>query len=147
MEPHPAELRQRVVAAYARGDGTMRELAERFDVSLHFVNDMVQLARRTGSVAPKPHSGGRTTRLDDRALAALRAWVARRPDATLRELGAHLWRARHLAVSTPTLSRALRRLGLTRKKRRSGPTSASARTSWKRAIATASRSSTSRRGG
>ena len=71
-----------------------------------------QRRRETGSAAPKPRSprrGKLAGREDD-----LRAAVAARPDATLAELRRELG----LAVALSTLCVALKRLGLTRKKRR-----------------------------
>jgi transposase len=128
MGPHPAELRQRVVEAYLNGEGSYRDLAERFAVSLHFVTDMVALHRRTGALAPKPHAGGGKT-LGPAGDAALWALVAEDPDATLAELQARLQTRMHRTLTLSGVWRALQRLGLPRKKSRStqasrrGPTS------------------------
>lgn len=51
-KPHPLELRQRVVDHVGEGN-THRATAERFKVSIKFVNDMVKLWKATGSLAPK----------------------------------------------------------------------------------------------
>ncbi|MGE5754141.1 MAG: transposase, partial [Planctomycetaceae bacterium] len=79
--------------------------------------------RQTGSIAPKPHGGGQPPAFDGEAAERLRAAVAADPDATLKELAA----ASRVACSTSAVDRALRRLGITRKKSRSGPPSRTGR--------------------
>jgi transposase len=51
------ELRQRVVDFVGEGN-THRAAAAQFRVSIKFVNDMVLLKRRTGSLDPKPQGNG-----------------------------------------------------------------------------------------
>lgn len=55
---YSADLRQRVVDAVDRGEGSQREIARRFGVSLSFVVRLLQHRRRTGGLEPKPHGGG-----------------------------------------------------------------------------------------
>ena len=71
---------------------------------------------QTGSCHILPRSG-RPRRIGVAEERTLRAQVAAHPDATLAEQCA-LWHATHgVTVSVPTMGRALRRLGLTLKKR------------------------------
>jgi len=56
-KPLPMELRQRVVDFVGEGN-THRAAAAQFRVSIKFVNDMVLLKRRTGSLDPKPQGNG-----------------------------------------------------------------------------------------
>jgi transposase len=58
MTPYSQDLRQRIVDTIQRGDGTIRQVAERFLVSFSFVTRLLQLYRCTGSVEPRPHGGG-----------------------------------------------------------------------------------------
>ena len=51
-KPHPLELRQRVVAHVEAGN-THTSAAERYAVSVKFVNDMVKLKRETMVGKPK----------------------------------------------------------------------------------------------
>jgi len=113
------DLRARVAAACDAGTATRAEVAERFAVSESWVRRLLQRRRETGSLAPKPHGGGQAPAFDAAASERLRRAVARTPDATLRELA----RFSDVACSTSAVDRALRRLGITRKKRRSGPRS------------------------
>ncbi len=43
MRPYSQDLRQRIVDTVQRGEGTVRQIAERFLVSLSFVTRLLQL--------------------------------------------------------------------------------------------------------
>lgn len=118
MGPYSIDLRQRIVDAYRNGEGSMREIAERFAVVLSTVQNYLSLERATGSVAPRPHGGGRTSKIDGARSQELRAMVDEKNDRTLDELVEQLEQRTRTRVSRPTMCRALKRLGLTRKKRR-----------------------------
>lgn len=147
MGPYPLELRQRVIDAYEDGEGSLREIAEQFHVSLHFVKDMRAKYLKQGHLAPQPHGGGVEPRLDARRREQLRAEVERHNDATLAELATWLAREQRVVVSIPVLSRTLKAMGLSRKRRPSGQTSGSARRLSQPAKRSAKRSSTSTRDG
>jgi len=110
------DLRQRVWAAYEAGESTETQVAERFGVSYSFVRNLVRRVRERGSVAPKPHGGGRSPAFDAQGLEMLAHTVAEVPDATLEELKEKLRRERRLRVSRSALGRAVSWLRLTRKK-------------------------------
>ena len=59
MPAYSQDLRQRVIDAVERKEGSIRQIARRFVVNLSFVVRLLQLHRRTGSVEPKPSAGGR----------------------------------------------------------------------------------------
>jgi transposase len=113
MRPYSQDLRQRIVDTVQRGEGTVRQIAERFLVSISFVTRLLQLHRSSGSVEPRPHGGGNPAVLTPEDLERLREFIRERPDATLRECADHLGTACSLA----TISRALSKLGLPRKKK------------------------------
>jgi transposase len=113
MTPYSQDLRQRIVETARRRDGTLSQIAERFLVSVSFVTRLLQLHRTTGSVAPRPHGGGHPAVLTPEDLERLRELIDVRPDATLEECRTHLGSSCSLA----TISRALSRLGLSRKKK------------------------------
>src|SRR5215218_4710343 len=120
MKAYSLDLRQRVLSAALRGDRTIPEVAEVFGVSLHFVNKMLRLHRAGADLAPRPHGGGYPARLLPRHEKLLRSEVRRRKDSTLEELRAHLEAEAGLSVSASTVSRALARLDLPRKKKSGG---------------------------
>jgi transposase len=113
MTPYSQDLRQRVVEAIRRGDGSVRQIASRFLVSASFVTRLLRLHRTTGSVQPRPHGGGNPAVLGPEDLGRLRELIRQQPDATLAECRQRLG----LSCSTMTISRALRKLGLPRKKK------------------------------
>src|SRR4051795_3825171 len=113
MTPYSQDLRQRIVDTIQRGDGTIRQVAERFLVSISFVTRLLQLYRGTGSVEPRPHGGGNPAVLTPEDLQRLREFIGQQPDATLEECRQRLG----TSCSTMTLSRALRKRGVPRKKK------------------------------
>jgi len=119
MAAFSMDLRERVVAACDEGMDTRAEIAERFSVSESWVRRLLQRRRETGSIAPRPRGGGQPPAVDDEAAGRLREAVAADSHATLKELAA----ASGVACSTSAVDRALKRLGITRKKSRSGPPS------------------------
>jgi transposase len=113
MRAYSNDLRERIIAAVARGEHSLRQLAQLFSVSLSCIMRLLQRHRQTGSVQPKPHAGGPRPTLDDQAQARLRELVGVQPDATLAELRDRLG----IPCSLLTIARALRRQRLTRKKK------------------------------
>jgi transposase len=111
MRPFSDDLRSRIHEACQSGDSTS-EAAERFSVSPAFVRRLKQRFRQRGSLAPKPGGRGPTPKLAGRE-EELRQAVRERPDATPAE---HRDRLK-LPATRVTVWRALRRLGLTRKKK------------------------------
>jgi transposase len=123
MKTYSMDLRERVVAAYDRGEGDPEQLARRFCVGVAWIYRLLQRRRQTGSIAPKPHAGGQPPAFDEAAAERLRRANEDEPDATLAELRD----ATGARCSPAAVHRALRRLGITRKKSRSGRPSRTAR--------------------
>src|SRR5436305_12933392 len=113
MSPYSQDLRQRVLDTVRRGEGSSRQIARRFLVSVSFVTRLLKRSRSTNSLEPKPHGGGHPPSLGPEDLERLRELVRQQPDATLEELRQRLG----ASCSTMTISRALRKLGLPRKKK------------------------------
>src|SRR5437763_15049015 len=113
MTPYSPDLRERILETVQRREGSLREIARRFLVSLSFVVRLLQTYRRTGSIPPRPHRGGNPAKLGQEDLQRLRELVRQQPDATLEELRQRLG----VACRTMAISRALRKLGLPRKKK------------------------------
>src|SRR3954464_2678832 len=113
MKAYSQGLRQRIIDTVQGGDGTLGQIARRFLVSVSFITRLLQLHRSTGSLEPRPHGGGNPAVLSPEDLEQLRELVRKQPDATLEELRQRLG----VSCSLMTLSRALRKLGLPRKKK------------------------------
>jgi transposase len=113
MRPYSDDLRIRIIGAIERGEESWRQIARRFVVHVSFVIRLVRSYRETGTVQPRPHGGGRKPALGSEQLERLRALLRDRPDATLEELR----QALGASCSTMAIVRALKKLGLTRKKK------------------------------
>jgi transposase len=113
MKPYSMDLRQRIAAAIDHGEGSFREIARRFRVSLSFIARLLRRRRQAGTLEPKPHGGGHPPALDHEGEERLRELVRQHPDATLNELRQQLG----VACSRSALARALERRELTRKKK------------------------------
>ena len=96
--------------------GTPRdEVALRYEVSSATITRWLRLKRETGSVVPKPVPGPEAVKTAA-VMAALPERLVEHADATLDEQCAWWREASGVTVSTATMSRALARLGHTRKK-------------------------------
>lgn len=117
------DLRQRIVDAIDRNE-TQVQVAARFEVSVQFVRKLLRQRRTIGSIAPKPHGGGRAAAFDAESTAKLRQAVKDHNDATLAELAQHVG----IAVVPSVVHRALTAAGITRKKSPGGRPSKTAPT-------------------
>ena len=116
MKTYSLDLRQKVVAAADKAELSQGRLAELFEVSVSWLKKLLHQRRMLGHIEPLAHGGGREPLLDAERLEALRAEIARHPDATLAELCQRVGGVGGEPVSIPTMSRAVASLGLTRKK-------------------------------
>lgn len=117
MKAYSLDLRQRVVAAYEQGKGSIAQVAEQFNVGQTFVKKMLRQQREAGTVAPLAHGGGRQPSLSEKEHRLLRQTVKAQPDVSLSELQEHLSTRAGVQVSLPTIHRSLRASGHSRKKK------------------------------
>ncbi|MEM6521823.1 MAG: transposase [Cyanobacteria bacterium P01_D01_bin.71] len=120
MRPHSADLRQRIVTLYEQEEGSIRQLAQRFQVSPDSVHLLVKQYRATGSIALKPYTGGPQPKLQAAHYAVLRELLEADNDATLAQLAERLRERTGVFVSGSTISRTLGQLDITRKKKSQG---------------------------
>ena len=118
------DLRQRILARYDQGKYTRNAVAQQFGVSLGMVKKLIQQRKHLGEIGSLHKRAGRKPLITQRHQERLQALVAKRPDTTLTELRAAL----RLPCSLTAINKALVRLGLTYKKRRSAPVSRTDRT-------------------
>lgn len=125
---YSVDLRERVLRAHEGGGGSQRVLAARFGVSVGAVCAWLAAARGEGRRGPRPHGGGRRA-LGGAEPQVLAALVAERDDLYLTEYARRFAERTGTApLSAAAMCRALARLGLRRKKRRSARASRNART-------------------
>jgi transposase len=116
MKTYSLDLRQKVIDAYKRQEGSQRQLAKRFSVSLSFIQDLLKRYREDGTIAPREHGGGATAKLTDEQVALVVRLVADDNDAILAELCERLEQQSGVRVSRATMGRLTQQLRLTRKK-------------------------------
>lgn len=119
--PYAQDLRDRVLTAYDRGMKT-KQIADVFQVSPAWARRVKQRRRETGETTPRPMGGATVVKIDVVRLAEL---VRQRPDATLAELRVMLG----VDCVESAVCMALKRLGLSFKKRRSARQSKTVRMS------------------
>lgn len=119
------DFRERILAAYDEGEGTREDVARRFRVSLGMVKKLLQQRRHTGSIAPRHHLAGRKPLIVAGHQRQMRSLLGQKPDLTLKELRD----AMALECSLQAIHVVLAKMGLTYKKRRSGPPNKTVRTS------------------
>ena len=116
--PYSTDLRERVLLACEAGEGSQAQLAERYRVGERTLSRWRRTADEEGRRGPKPPARGRAPVGGGGAVLA--ELVAARDDATLAEYAGRLAERTGVRRSLAAVCRALKALGLVRKKRRSG---------------------------
>lgn len=122
MKAYSISFRRKIIKVHETEAISQRKLARRFNVALSFIQTLLKQYRETDSVAPKVRTQQTPPKLNDEHLTVLRRLVEERNDATLDELQEALASETGVDVSRSTVDRALKKLDLTLKKRRSTPT-------------------------
>ena len=125
--PLSIDLRKRIIAAWEQGEGTWEEIASTFKVGIATVNRLIRRYRASATVVPEPHGGGQRHRVPDEDLPLVRALLDERPDLTIEELRTAFCARHGRLISRSTMSRAVERIGYTRKKSLSSPPSGTGR--------------------
>lgn len=103
------DLRKRVIA-FVQGGGSKLAAAEQYNVSRNSVYRWLALLEKTGDLAVEKGKKPGPKGIDE---AELRAYIAAHPEAYCREI------AVEFGVWPQAISRACKRFGITRKKKRS----------------------------
>jgi transposase len=121
MTTYSTDLRERVVRAYEKGEGSIRQLARRYEVSKNTVQAWLDLKRRTGAVTPLPAKGGSVSQLSGFE-EQLEAMVQAYPDYTLAQYCETWLEHQGVTVAESTMCRWLQQQELTLKKNTSQST-------------------------
>jgi len=116
MKAYSLDLRQKIVAAYAQGNRSQRQIAQQFGVALSFIEKLLKQQRETGSIAPKVRTQQTPTKLNVEQLKVLEQLVEAQNDATLDELRYQLKQKTGVLIGRSTVDRMLTKLNLTVKK-------------------------------
>lgn len=112
------DLRRKVVEAVVLNGMKRCDVAEQFGLNRKTISDWLKRYAATGDVHPSAHNHhGHSHKITD--WVAFRAFVEANPDKTQVEM-AELWPEK---ISDRTISRALKKIGFTRKKRATGTSS------------------------
>jgi transposase len=117
------DLRRKLLEAHDRGEGSLRELAKRFGVSVPYAWKISRQRRRTGQMERVQQRHGRRSRMTPEVQSSLRGLLRQQPDTTLRELQQRLGERVQVRVSVQHLWRVLQKMGWRLKKSRSTPKS------------------------
>lgn len=113
---YSSDLRTRIIDAWQTKEGSQRQLAARFKVSMSYVQRVLQRYRQTGERQAKQRGATLSPILSGALLETVRTLVAEQPDALLQELCERLEERSGVKVSVPTMHRAVKDLRLRRKK-------------------------------
>jgi transposase len=117
MKPYSVDLRECVLAALDRGM-SRGEAVSTFQISLASIKRWLAARRDSGDLRARPSTGGPGKTITIAHEPELRAQISAFPDATFAE-HARRWNAAHqMSLSQWSIGRAVRRLGVTRKKSR-----------------------------
>jgi transposase len=122
MKPYSQDLRDRVVQDVNCGVCSQTGAAVKYSVSLSFVQKLMKRVRDTGSTAAKLATGG-VKRCLVEAEKLIRAEVKHNPDVTLNAVCEQVEAELGVWSDDSMMSRELKRLGITLKKRSSTPAS------------------------
>jgi putative transposase len=114
---YSVDLRRRVIEAYVAKEGSQRQLAQRFKVSLTFVRNLLRHYRQTGIVAAKRRGGYMQPKIAAEHLAVVQALIEEQNDVLLKELCERFGERTGIVVSIPTMHRAVQRLQMRHKKK------------------------------
>jgi putative transposase len=111
------DLRRRVRDAYLNKEGSQRQIARRFNVSLTFVINLLKHERITGTITPKQYTRGRSPKITCESENLILSKVEKEPDILLKELCDYVEEETGILVSQSTMYRFLIKKRLTRKKK------------------------------
>jgi len=117
MAAYSIDLRKKILSAWDNKEGTQRELAKRFKVSLSFIRDFLRRYRETGEIKARRQGGDRRSKLKGKEEELLKIMVTEQSDIYLREIQEGIKERTEIEVSISSLSRTLNRLKLKRKKK------------------------------
>lgn len=115
--PYSDDLRRKLLNAHRRGEGSLSQLAKRFDVSCGWARKISAALRSTGKMERPPGGPrGPSSKVTDAVRQDLRNWIGKQADLTLAELQVRLYEQRDLEISVSRLWQVLGQMGLRLKK-------------------------------
>jgi len=125
MKALSEEMRERIMRRWDSGKWTQEEVAKHYEVSLGMVRKLSAQRGKLGHIEALWCNCGRPPKIGEAESKGLLEAVGRKPDATLAELAAGM----EVECTPQAVFYALRRAGVSYKKKRSAPANATGRTS------------------
>src|ERR1035438_10440891 len=98
--PYSDDLRRKLLNAPQREEGSLSQLAKRFDVSFGWAKKISAALRSTGKMERPPGGPrGPSSRIREVVRQDLRNWIAKQSDLTLAELLVRLYEQRDVEIS------------------------------------------------
>ena len=116
MKAYSVDLRQKIIDAHNQREGSQRQLAKRFRVSLTFIENLLKRYRTDGTVEPRAHGVGQSAKLSPEQETVIATLVKEDNGAILIELCDRLEQRVGVRVSRATMMRIVQKLKLTRNK-------------------------------
>ena len=115
MKPYSLDLREKIIRTYEAGNTSIRQVAERFQLSKNTVQSLLKRKQATGTVKPAPATGGKVSQLAgyEQGIAEM---VETHRDYTLAEYCEYWQDNTGVRVSESTMCRFLQKQQLTIKK-------------------------------
>lgn len=117
MKAYSIDLRQKILSIVQKKELKLVEIANIFSVSLSTVKNFARQYRKNKTIAPKPHGGGVPALIHDEGKLFLQKLLKDRCDLTLEELRRLYFKQFSTELSVSTMSRTLRLMGYSRKKK------------------------------
>ena len=121
MKPYSLDLRQKIFDTYLSGGISQRQLANRFCVSLSFIEKLLKQCRETANIAPKVSTKQTSPKLNEEQLNILEEIVKAKNDATLKEIRSELKEKTGITIGISTVDRMLQRMEISLKKKHYTP--------------------------
>ena len=116
MKTYSIDFRQKIMDVYHNEPLSQRAIANRFCVSLSFVQKLVKQYRETQNIAPRTERCGVKLKLNAEQLLILAEVIEENNDATLEELRYLLYQKIGFTISVATMGRMAKLLNMTLKK-------------------------------
>ena len=117
MKAYSLDLRQKIVNTYLEGRISQRQLAERFCVTLSFIEKLFKQYRDTGNIAPKVRIQQTPPKLNEQQLNVLKEIGSANNDATLSEIREQLKDKTGVTIGISTVDRMLKMMEIRVKKK------------------------------
>lgn len=116
MKPYSLDFRQKIFDTYLEDGISQRQLAQRFCVSLSFIQKLLKQYRETKSIAPKVRTKQTPPKLNKEQLKILEEILEAQNDATLSEIRSALKEKTGITIGISTVDRMLQRIEISLKK-------------------------------